>query len=150
MTDGSSGHDPTIARWNEGHNSAMEMMKPIVAERDKRIEELTVIIQDLSLLLDLQDAKESGAEVKRTLKATSDARIAELEARCNALITWKAGEINEMVDIALKQERFEARNEALEEAAKIAYMVCANTRHVTLGETAVKAIHALKTEQGEG
>jgi len=37
-----------------------------------------------------------------------------------------------------------ARNDALEEAAKVAYARCASTRHVSLGDAVSDAIRALK------
>lgn len=44
--------------------------------------------------------------------------------------------------------RHPSRNDVLEEAARMAYRVCAETRHVTLGDRAADAIRALKDRDG--
>lgn len=56
------------------------------------------------------------------------------------MLGWFANAIMAGVD----SENRRARNEALEEAARIAYAVCAETRHVTLGDKARDRILALK------
>ena len=42
-----SGQDPCGKKWNEGHNSAMEMIKPQLAKADARIEELEAALRSI-------------------------------------------------------------------------------------------------------
>ena len=48
MSEANSASDPSLKHWNDGHNSAMEMMKLIVAQRDARIEELEAELLDIN------------------------------------------------------------------------------------------------------
>jgi len=73
------------------------------------------------------------------------------------LKTWRPGSYQGWLDQAseaataittlqaeLASARETAWNEAIEVAARVAYMACAQTRHVTLGDQCVQAIRAMK------
>ena len=50
---------------------------------------------------------------------------------------------------AFARHRITATAEALEAAAQAAYLMCAETRHVTLGDKVVAAIRAIAKIEGE-
>ncbi len=77
--------------------------------------------------------------VTYTRKDLSDAHIAELQAKYDALLGFQANEF--------ESELATTRNEALEKASQVGYWICAGTRHVTLGDKVADEIRALKTPE---
>lgn len=71
-------------------------------------------------------------------------------ARLKLQSMWRraTGEPQECIytESALSQAIREARRQALEDAANVAYRTCAETRHVTLGDKCATAIRQLMEE----